>query len=227
MKRSWRVSSLVCLAILVLGVGAAGGRSTGSIVGWGLMVVVEPSALEDLAAVRAGDRHSLGRKSNGTVVAWGRNDYGQCAVPFEEQPMGDIYVGNARVQLGSVESEPTDFRFDGVIDEPYVRGEISEPPPDLRAYWPLDENEGYAARDFSGNDNDGTLLNGPTWVPGHTGYAVEFDGEDDLIDVEDDNSLDITRNLTIDVWIRPHVNDRLMSILGKWGLRAVKTGVTF
>jgi hypothetical protein len=32
-------------------------------------------------AVAAGGYHSLGRKSDGTVVAWGRNDYGQCDVP--------------------------------------------------------------------------------------------------------------------------------------------------
>lgn len=45
------------------------------------MVVVEPSALEDLAAVRAGDRHSLGLKYDSTIVAWGLNMSGQCNVP--------------------------------------------------------------------------------------------------------------------------------------------------
>jgi alpha-tubulin suppressor-like RCC1 family protein len=45
------------------------------------MVVVEQSALEDLVAVAAGAGHNLGVKSDGTIVAWGRNLEGQCNVP--------------------------------------------------------------------------------------------------------------------------------------------------
>lgn len=88
----------------------------------------------------------------------------------------------------------------------------------VRANWPLDEGAGTTAQDMSGNGNDGVLRNDAIWVTGHTGLAVEFDGVDDFIDVSDDNSLDISRNLSIDVWIKPHVNDKLMNILGKWGI---------
>jgi hypothetical protein len=45
------------------------------------MVVVEQTALDSLIAVAGGGYHSLGLKSNGTIVAWGNNDYGQCNVP--------------------------------------------------------------------------------------------------------------------------------------------------
>lgn len=73
---------LVCLSILLLGAVVGYGQQTCSIVGWGKRVVVEQWALEDLVAVAAGYEHSLGLKSDSTIVAWGRNDYGQCTVPL-------------------------------------------------------------------------------------------------------------------------------------------------
>ena len=81
MKQLLAVWGLVCLGALVLGTGVASGQSAGSIVGWGSRVILEPSALEGLVAVAGGGSHSLGLKSDGTIVAWGRNHYGQCDVP--------------------------------------------------------------------------------------------------------------------------------------------------
>ena len=57
------------------------GLPTGSIVGWGSQVVVEPSVLEDLVAIVGGGLHSLGLKADGTIVAWGSNEVGQCSIP--------------------------------------------------------------------------------------------------------------------------------------------------
>ena len=54
--------------------------------------------------------------------------------------------------------------------------------PGLVAYWKLDEGEGTMAKDSSGNNNDGTLKNGPQWVEGKVGMALEFDGNDDYVD---------------------------------------------
>jgi concanavalin A-like lectin/glucanase superfamily protein len=42
--------------------------------------------------------------------------------------------------------------------------------------WLLDEDEGDTATDSSGNENDGMLANGPKWVEGKFGKALEFDG---------------------------------------------------
>ena len=36
-------------------------------------------------AIAAGWYHSLGVRSDGSIVAWGRNDYGQCDVPSPNQ----------------------------------------------------------------------------------------------------------------------------------------------
>ena len=71
----------MCLGILTLGADAVRGQSTGSVVGWGGQVVVEPEALTDFIAVAGGGIHSLGLKSDSTILAWGWNDSGQCNVP--------------------------------------------------------------------------------------------------------------------------------------------------
>jgi len=52
--------------------------------------------------------------------------------------------------------------------------------------------------------NDGTLVNGPTWVGGgrRGGYgALSFDGTDDWVDFGNSSQFDITSKLTLSVWI--------------------------
>jgi hypothetical protein len=53
----------------------------GSIVGWGDRVVVGSGDLKDLVAIECGWKHNLGLKSDGSIVAWGWNRFGQCNVP--------------------------------------------------------------------------------------------------------------------------------------------------
>ncbi|MCX5692091.1 MAG: LamG domain-containing protein [Candidatus Omnitrophica bacterium] len=77
------------------------------------------------------------------------------------------------------------------------------------AWWKLDENTGALAQDTSGNGNNGTLTNGPVWVPGKNGPALSFDGNDDKINITDTTGsvLDITGNLTIECRIYSTLND--------------------
>ena len=46
------------------------------------------------------------------------------------------------------------------------------------AHWSFDEGEGNITHDSSGNANNGTLENGPIWVDGIDGGALDFDGID-------------------------------------------------
>jgi hypothetical protein len=66
---------LVCLFISLLGTGVVHGQSGGSIVGWGIQVVVEQSALDSLVTVAASHYHNLGLKSS-SVTAVGEDGPG-------------------------------------------------------------------------------------------------------------------------------------------------------
>ena len=66
------------------------GQSSSGIIGWGQQVF--DSALNDQAFVQvaAGNYHTVARRSDGSVVAWGSNQSSQCTVPA--LPSGLSYV---------------------------------------------------------------------------------------------------------------------------------------
>ena len=69
----------------------------------------------------------------------------------------------------------------------------------LVGWWPFNGN----ANDESGNGNNGTV-NGATLTTdrfGNAGAAYSFDGIDDFIQVPDNNTLDITSNISISIWV--------------------------
>jgi len=68
----------------------------------------------------------------------------------------------------------------------------------------FDEGEGDVAVDFSSEKNDGAI-HGPTWTKeGKFGKAVELDGSDDYIEVENSESLNFNNQMTIEAWIKPN-----------------------
>ena len=67
----------------------------------------------------------------------------------------------------------------------------------LVGYWRFENN----ADDYSGYDNDGTI-SGATLTTGMFGNAYGFDGVDDNITVSDSDSLDITGNMSIGLWMK-------------------------
>ena len=84
---------------------------------------------------------------------------------------------------------------------------------DLVGHWTLDEGSGGTVFDSSGNSNDGTIVNNPTWIAGMSGGALEFHGlgvsggGGDYIDCGHSDSLDITGPISIALWIRPDADD--------------------
>ncbi len=69
--------------------------------------------------------------------------------------------------------------------------------------WTLDENTGTTTKDLSGNNGTGTLTNDPTWTNGYKGSAVNFDGTDDYIAINNTGTLNLTGSQTIIAWINP------------------------
>jgi len=85
-----------------------------------------------------------------------------------------------------------------LICAPASRGEMV-------AYWSFD-NQANPGLDDSGNGHDGTLY-GPTWTPlGAINGALSFDGTDDYVSVNDDDTLDITDELSIEAWVRTPID---------------------
>src|SRR5690349_16688012 len=64
-------------------------------------------------------------------------------------------------------------------------------------YWKLDDGTGTVAADSSGQGNNGTLVNGPTWTAGKVGGALQFDGVNDVVDVPNSPSLNISGGITL------------------------------
>lgn len=76
-------------------------------------------------------------------------------------------------------------------------------PETIVGIWLFDEGNGQIAKDLSEESNDGALMKGPKWVPGKFGKALEFDGEDDYVEISlPDVFNDIPNNdFTISFWI--------------------------
>jgi len=70
----------------------------------------------------------------------------------------------------------------------------------LVGYWTFNEGTSTVALDYSGNKNKGTLVNGPTWVNGKFGKALNFDGVNDYVT----QGLSLAQSQgTIAHWVKP------------------------
>lgn len=83
----------------------------------------------------------------------------------------------------------------------------------LVGYWPLNEGfgtvDGSVVGDVSGNNNYGTTSNFATpstatsgWSKGRNGYALNFDGVNDHININDSSTLNLGAQTTFAAWIK-------------------------
>jgi hypothetical protein len=70
----------------------------------------------------------------------------------------------------------------------------------LVGWWKFDEGRGTVAKDYSGNGNNGTLVNGPVWSTGKGGGALSFNGDTTRVDIPNSAALDISGPITIALW---------------------------
>ena len=81
------IAGLACLVLP----GTA--RAQSHVVGWGSLVFDSRWNDEPFVEIAAGGNHTVARRSDGSVVAWGSNSWGQCNVPV--LPIGLAYVAIA------------------------------------------------------------------------------------------------------------------------------------
>jgi hypothetical protein len=78
----------------------------------------------------------------------------------------------------------------------------------LVAHWPLDEGQGSSASDVTGNQNEGALVNGPSWVEesapisGVNPSALRLDGADDRVELSIRTLPGAEAPKTIALWFR-------------------------
>ncbi|BCU78096.1 LamG-like jellyroll fold domain-containing protein [Luteolibacter sp. LG18] len=131
------------------------------------------SAWTHLAITRSGNTGTL--YVNGVAVA---TNTGMTLSPSSLGNTTANYLGR---------SQWADPYFDGAIDEfrVYPRAfsatEVLETTQGLRARLAFDETSGTTASDTTGNGWNGTLVNGPAWIAGNSGNAVNLDGSDDHV----------------------------------------------
>jgi hypothetical protein len=84
----------------------------------------------------------------------------------------------------------------------------------LVGFWTFDDSTGM---DSSSYGNNGTLSGDPVIINGMKGSAIYFDGMDDQIVIDDENSLDTDSSMTIALWIKPDsVNPGGAKPMSKW-----------
>lgn len=88
------------------------------------------------------------------------------------------------------------------------------------AYYKMNEGSGTSTLNSCTNTSgiDGTLTNGPLWAASpiqFSGNALSFDGTNDYVSIADDNTLDLTTNLTIEAWVYATKNTGVQNVVNK------------
>jgi hypothetical protein len=112
------------------------------------------------------------------------NNTGVAAYSDSEPHMSNCIFYNNDEDLFGCQAEYS-FARDGITDG-------------LVAHWTFDEGSGTIAYDSAG-DNDGTIY-GAGWSTGISGGALDFDGDDDRVQVPDSDELTPTEQMTISLW---------------------------
>jgi prepilin-type N-terminal cleavage/methylation domain-containing protein len=99
---------------------------------------------------------------------------------------------------------------------------------DIVGNWNFDEGSGTVAKDLSGYNHTGTLMNGTAWTSdtpekaagqGSGKYALSFDGTDDYVTTVNNLSLSVVDAITIEAWLYRSRSGTEQYLLCKYGTR--------
>ena len=72
----------------------------------------------------------------------------------------------------------------------------------LTGDWPLNEGQGTAVSNVATTADGGTLSGDVTWVPGHLGDALSFDGLTGQVKVADSSALEPPTEVSVSAWVK-------------------------
>jgi len=143
---------------------------------------------------------SDGYRQDGTEVA-------VKAVVETGEAIIDIVADDYVVATGVVSKEDLTTRV--ILLRELNKVPMPEPPPPpavIFARYKFDETSGTVASDFTGNGWNGTLVNGPTWVAGKYGNAVNLDGSNDYVSLPTGIMSTLDR-CTVCAWVKLDANN--------------------
>ncbi|UCH66204.1 MAG: LamG domain-containing protein, partial [Ignavibacterium sp.] len=74
---------------------------------------------------------------------------------------------------------------------------------ELVGHWAMEDNGGATLIDSSSSKNNALIIEGPSWVEGKRGLALNLNGTIDYCKVFNDPALNISENITVAAWIKP------------------------
>ena len=118
------------------------------------------------------------------------------------QPTGTSYTDAASHRVRTTTgSPPRTRRATSVPLRPGAGIVSAAPPAGLVAAYAMDENGGTTVGDKAGTNAGRSPA--PTWAAGKFGSALSFDGANDIVNIPDASSLDLTTAMTLEAWVRP------------------------
>ncbi len=98
----------------------------------------------------------------------------------------------------------------------------------LVSYWAFNEGTGTVAADSSGYGNNANLVNGPIWITGKSGKALQFDGTNDYAVKTSAVGIPSRSPFSVVAWVngKSFSNPKWSDIIRKEGSWAVQIGPT-
>jgi hypothetical protein len=130
----------------------------------------------------------------GTLV--GSVDGSLTSVPDNDRPVGTWYYRVVAVDSSGNEGVPS----------PEASATIAAPPvpTGLVAAYGFNAASGTTAADSSGKGNTGTISGATSSASGKFGRALSFDGLNDIVNIADSSSLDLSAGMTLEAWVQPN-----------------------
>jgi hypothetical protein len=95
--------------------------------------------------------------------------------------------------------------------------QLAVQPGGLVAYYPFDEGTGTLAADASANNNNGSLVSGPTWTTGKLNSAASFDGSNgQSVSIADNAQITMTTQMTLSLWAKQSAATTNKALASHW-----------
>jgi len=169
-------------------------------------VADDPSTQKITATVSWPDNHSISRSRyltrnrNKVFVQtdWSGGPNQEGPITLENNKFANSSNIDYTTSAGSISA--SSLSSAGLTSSIFDAGVSADIDTGLVGYWKFDETIGITASDSSGNGNNGTLINGPTWVAGKINNALNFDGSNDYVSTP--LSLQLGLSGTVSAWVK-------------------------